>query len=138
MKLPFISVGGARGFLGPKEINCLLFFGIDVLLFLLFWYSPALVMKTPAKWVNLPHKSYWLAEENKPLTRQKMESLMSEFGVAFFVYFFFISILTVDANLSDPVKLNESLFLAFLIIFLIYTVYWCIKFYKSFRVPKQS
>jgi hypothetical protein len=63
---------------------------------------------------------------------------MSEFGVAFFLYFFFISILTVDANLSEPVKLNESLFLAFLIIFLIYTVYWCIKFYKSFRVPKQS
>jgi ammonia channel protein AmtB len=131
-------LGGRADSWAPKEINCLLFFGIDVLLFLLFWYSPALVMKTPAKWVNLPHKSYWLAEENKPLTRQKMESLMSEFGVAFFVYFFFISILTVDANLSDPVKLNESLFLAFLIIFLIYTVYWCIKFYKSFRVPKQS
>jgi ammonia channel protein AmtB len=130
--------GGRADSWAPKEINCLLFFGIDVLLFLLFWYSPALVMKTPAKWVNLPHKSYWLAEENKPLTRQKIESLMSEFGVAFFLYFFFISILTVDANLSEPVKLNESLFLAFLIIFLIYTVYWCIKFYKSFRVPKQS
>ena len=130
--------GGRADSWAPKEINFLLFLGIDILLFLLFWYSPALVMKTPAKWVNLPHKSYWLAEENKPLTRQKMESLMSEFGIAFFVYFFFISILTVDANLSDPVKLKESLFLAFLIIFLIFTVYWCIKFYKSFRVPKQS
>ena len=130
--------GGRADSWAPKEINCFLFFGIDVLLFLLFWYSPTLVMKIPAKWVNLPHKSYWLAEENKPLTRQKMGSLMSEFGVAFFLYFFLISILTVDANLSDPVKLNESLFLAFLIIFLIYTVYWCIKFYKSFRVPKQS
>jgi uncharacterized membrane protein len=130
--------GGRADSWAPKEINFLLFLGIDILLFLLFWYSPALVMKTPAKWVNLPHKFYWLAEENKPLTRQKMESLMSEFGIAFFVYFFFISILTVDANLSDPVKLKESLFLAFLIIFLIFTVYWCIKFYKSFRVPKQS
>jgi uncharacterized membrane protein len=41
--------GGRADSWAPKEINCLLFFGIDVLLFLLFWYSPALVMKTPAK-----------------------------------------------------------------------------------------
>lgn len=130
--------GGRGDSRAAKEVNCLLFLGIDFLLFLLFWYSPALIMKTPAKWVNLPNKSYWLAGENKPLTRQKMESLMSEFGIAFFIFFFFISILTLDANLSDPVKLNESLLLTFLVIFLIYTVYWCIKLYRSFRVPKKS
>jgi uncharacterized membrane protein len=130
--------GGRGDSWAPKEFNCLLFLGIDVLLFLLFWYSPALIMKTPAKWVNLPNRSYWLAEENKPLTRQKMESLMSEFGIAFFIFFFFISILTLDANLSNPVKLNESLFLTGLIIFLVYTVYWCIKLYRSFGVQKKS
>ena len=121
-----------------KDVNCLLFLGIDILLFLLFWYSPALMMKTPAKWVNLPNKSYWLAEENKPLTRQKMESLMSEFGIAFFIFFFFISILTLDANLSDPVKLNESLFFTGLIIFIVYILYLSIKIYRSFRVPNKS
>jgi len=63
---------------------------------------------------------------------------MPEFGIAFFVFFFFISILTLDANFSDPVKLNEPLFLAFLIIFLIYTIYWSIKLYISFRVPNKS
>lgn len=130
--------GGRADSWAPKEINCLLFMGIDLLLFLLFWYSPALVMKTPAKWMSLPNKSFWLARENRPLTRQKMESLMGEFGIAFFVFFFFISILTLDANLSAPVRLKESLFLSGLIIFLVYTVYWSIKFYRSFRVPKQS
>ncbi len=130
--------GGRADSWAPKEINCLLFIGIDVLLFIIFWYSPALVMKTPAKWVSLPNRYFWLTEENKPLAKQKLESLMPEFGIAVFIFFFFISILTLDANLSDPVKLNEPLFLTFLIIFLIYTVYWCIKFYKSFRVPKES
>jgi uncharacterized membrane protein len=130
--------GGRADSWASKEINFLIFLGMEILMFLIFWYSPALVMKTPAKWVNLPNKSFWLAEENKPLTKQKMESLMSEFGIAFFVFFFFISILTLDANLSDPVKLNEPLFLTFLFIFLIYTVYWCIKLYISFRVPKKS
>jgi uncharacterized membrane protein len=121
-----------------KEINFLILFGMEFLFFTLFWYSPALVMKTPAKWVNLPNKSFWLAEENKPLTKKKLEFLMSQFGIALFVFFFFISILTLDANLSEPVKLNEPLFFTVLIIFLIYTVYWCIKVFISFRVPKES
>lgn len=130
--------GGRADSWASKDLNLLLFLGMEILMFLIFWYSPALVMKIPAKWVNLPNKSFWLAEENKPLTKQKLESLMPEFGIAMFVFFLFISILTLDANLSDPVKLNESMFLLELIIFLVYTVYWCIKFYKSFRVPKES
>jgi uncharacterized membrane protein len=129
--------GGRPDSWAPKEINCLIFLGIDILLFFMFWYSPVLVIKTPAKWVNLPNKSFWLAEENKPIAKQKLESLMSEFGIAMFVFFFFISILTLDANLSNPVKLNESMFLLELAIFLVYTVYWCIKLYRSFRVPKS-
>lgn len=130
--------GGRADSRASKDINFLFFGGMEILMFLVFWYSPTLVMKTPAKWVNLPNRSFWLTEENKPLAKQKLESLMLEFGIAIFVFFFLISILTLDANLSKPVKLNEPLFLTFLIIFLIYTVYWCIKFYKSFRVPKES
>ena len=132
------GIGGRADSWAPKEINFFLFLGIDILLFLLIWYSPALMMKAPAKWVNLPHKSFWLAEENKPLTRQKLESLMSEFGIAFFAFFLFIFILVLDANLSKPVMLKESLFLLGMIIFLAYMVYWSIKLYSSFRIPKPS
>jgi uncharacterized membrane protein len=130
--------GGHADSWADKEINFLIFLGMEILMFLIFWYSPALVMKIPTKWVNLPNKSFWLTEENKSHAKIKLESLMPEFGMAMFVFFFLISILTLDANLSKPVKLNEPLFLTFLIIFLIYTVYWCIKFYKSFRVLKES
>jgi uncharacterized membrane protein len=129
--------GGRADSWANKDINLLIFLGMEFLMFLIFWYSPALVMKIPAKWVNIPNKSFWLAEENKPHAKQKLEFLMAEFGIGMFVFFFFISILILDANLSKPVKLNESMFLLELIIFLGYTVYWGIKFYKSFRVPNE-
>jgi uncharacterized membrane protein len=131
------SRGGHADSWAPREIHCLLFTGIDVLLFLLFWYSPNLMLNTPAKWVNLPHKSFWLAKENRPLTRKKLEFHMLEFGIAMFILFFFLSVLSVDANRSHPVKLNESLLISFVVIFLVYTVYWIIKFYRSFRIPKE-
>lgn len=131
------SKGGHPDAWANKETNFLIFVGLDILLFLLFWYSPTLMMKSPEKWVSLPNKSFWLTEKNKAITIKKLESLMSEFGIALFAFFFFISIIIVDANLSDPVKLNESVFLPFLILFLIYTVYWTIKLIISFRLPKK-
>ncbi|NIM12574.1 MAG: DUF1648 domain-containing protein [Candidatus Aminicenantes bacterium] len=129
------SSGGRPDSWAPKEINALIFLGLDLLLFFLFWYAPSLVMNTPEKWISLPNKSFWLKEENKPLVRQKLESLMSELGIATFVFMFLISILTIQANLSKPVKLDESLFVLFLIVFLIYVVFWCIKIFKAFRLP---
>jgi uncharacterized membrane protein len=129
------SSGGRPDSWAPKEINALLFLGLDVLLFFLFRSIPSLTMNTPGKWISLPNKSFWLKEENKPLVKQKLESLMPELGIAVFALMFIISILTVQANLSDPVKLNESLFFLFLIVFFIYLVYWCIKIFRAFRLP---
>jgi uncharacterized membrane protein len=131
------SLGGRADGWASKEINLLFFLGLYLLMFLLFWYSPSLLMNTPKKWINLPNKSFWLAEENKPAAIQKIESLMWKLGSAFFIFFFIISALTLDANLSNPVKFNESLFFIFLAIFLIYTVYWCIKLFQSFRLPQN-
>lgn len=129
--------GGRPDSWAPKEINALLFLGLDALLFFLFWSISSLVMNTPGKWINLPNKSFWLKEENKPLVKQKLESLMAELGIAVFGLMFIISILTTQANLSDPVKLDDSLFFLFLIVFFIYLVYWCIKIFKAFRLPKD-
>lgn len=132
------SSGGRPDSWAPKEINALIFLGLDLLLFFLFWYTPSLVLNTPEKWISLPNKSFWLKEENKPLVKQKLETLMSEFGIAIFGLMFLISILTIQANLSDPVKLDESLFFLFLIVFFIYLVYWCIKIFRAFRLPKDQ
>jgi glycerol uptake facilitator-like aquaporin len=129
--------GGYADSGGKKEISLLILTGIESILFLVFLYSPLLIKTTPAKWLNLPNKDFWLKEENKPIAINKMENLMYEFGTVFLLLFLLIGILTLDANLSRPARLKEEIFLPFLIIFMVYVVYWCIRLFLAFRIPKD-
>ena len=97
----------------PSYIHALISLGLDTLLFCAMFYSPRLIFIFPKKWINLPHKDYWLTEGNIPRTRSLVSSLMWEFGIALFIFLFVAGLFTIHANLSVPVKLNENLFLAF-------------------------
>jgi hypothetical protein len=122
----------------PNHINALISLGLDTLLFCAMFYSPKLIFIFPKKWINLPHKDYWLTEENIPRTRSLVSSLMWEFGSALFIFLFIAGLFTIHANRSVPVRLNEKLFLVAFILFMVYTVYWCIKFFRAFRVPEKA
>jgi hypothetical protein len=63
---------------------------------------------------------------------------MDRFGAAFFLFFFCIGILTLQANLSQPVRLNERAFFAALVLFLGYTVVWTLGLFRAFRVPDDG
>ena len=131
------GIGGYPDSWCLKHTYILTFFALDVPLFLLIYFMPFLIFKCPANILNLPKKTFWLKEENRPRLKEKTDSVMSEFGVALFAFIFVTKLLTLDANQSDPVRLNERVFLSALIIFLIYTVYWCVKFFRAFRIPKN-
>ncbi len=120
---------------GPSYISALFFIGTNTLLFLCLYFTPRLVFKLPAKRINLPNKDYWLRPENKTRTLTVFSSLMREFGIALFLFFFVVELLTIQANLSQPVKLNEKLFLSALVLFVLYAGYWCIKLFRAFRLP---
>jgi hypothetical protein len=62
---------------------------------------------------------------------------MVEFGCALFTFLFGVGFLTLEANLSDPVRLNETVFFPLFITFMAYTCYWCVKFTLAFRIPKH-
>lgn len=122
----------------PNYIHILFTLGLDTLLFCAMYYSPRLIFIFPRRWINIPNKDYWLTEENIPRTRSLVSSLMWEFGIALFLFLFIAGLFTIHANLSVPVKLNEMLFLFAFIIFMVYTVYWCIKFFRAFKIPKDT
>ena len=61
---------------------------------------------------------------------------MAVLGTALFLFMLFAALLTIRANRSDPVRLDESLFLTGLAIFLAYTVYWVVAMVRAFRIPK--
>ena len=58
--------------------------------------------------------------------------------VAMFGFLFAIGLLTLHANLSDPVQLDAPLFFGAAIVFLLYTAYGCVKFFRAFRIPRDD
>jgi uncharacterized membrane protein len=131
------GIGGVPNNWAPSYVNTLFFIGTDTFLFLCLYFTPQLVFKFPTKWINLPNKDYWLRLENKARTLTMFSSLMWGFGIGLFLFLFVVELLAIRANLSQPVKLNEEFFFSALILFLLFTVYWCIKLFKGFRLPKE-
>ena len=49
-------------------------------------FLPKLIEKTPDRWVNLPNKDYWLAEERRAETIITIGKYQEWFGIAFVVF----------------------------------------------------
>ena len=128
--------GGRPDGWAPSWLNTALFLGLDVLLFGSLYFTPHLISKTPARWMNLPHKGYWLRPENRPRAAAKMSSYVYQLGTAVFLFLLLTGVFVIEANLARPVRLREELFLPALVAFMAYTVGWCVALYRSFRVPK--
>jgi hypothetical protein len=128
--------GGFPDSWASKEWNALIFVLLEMPLFLLFWYAPSLPLGLPPRFVSVPNKHYWLRKENRGTFKRKIQHLMDRFGTAFFLFFFCIGVLTLQANLSQPVRLNERAFFPVLVLFLAYTVVWSIGLIRAFRVPE--
>ena len=120
-----------------KEFNALMFLVIDVLLVIVFLAGPSLSLGLSPKWVSLPNKSYWLKEENRDMIQKKLTPLMMEFGSACLTFLLLVKLLTLEANLADPVRLNESIFFPIFIAFMLYTGYWCVALVRAFRIPEN-
>ncbi|MBK1702405.1 DUF1648 domain-containing protein [Thiococcus pfennigii] len=109
---------------------------LDTLLFLTFWFAPALLRRTPARWVNLPNRTYWLSPERREATIARLGQRLWTFGTALFLFLLAAGLLTLEANRADPVRLDEPLFLAALAAFLAYTLYWTLTLVRDLRLPK--
>lgn len=119
----------------PKETNAIIFLVIQLPLFILFYSASILPLKIPPKLLSLPNKNYWLKEENISRIKPKLAPLMLEFGCALFCFLLGTGLLTLEANLADPVRLNERLFFPMFIAFMLYTGYWCVKLTLAFKIP---
>ena len=134
MAIHFGAGGIANGW-APSYVNTLFFIGTNTFLFLCLYFTPRLVFIFPSKWINLPNRDYWLRLENKARTVEIFSPLMWEFGTVLFLFLFIVELLAIQANFSHPVRLNEKLFLCALILFLLYSIYWCVRLLKAFRLP---
>jgi len=120
-----------------RETQFFLMQGLELFLFLLFTFIPELIVRTPVQWVNMPHREFWLAPENRSATKAKLAVLMAEMGVYLFLFFGALTLILSAANRSETVRLHMSDFWMTLAAFLGSTAFWSIKFYRTFRKPEH-
>lgn len=128
--------GGRPDAWASREVNGLLIFGVEALLFALFFFLPRLLERTPAGLINIPNRRYWLEGGRVEAARRRLTDLTDEYGAALFGLFFCVGLLTLDANLSEPVRLDQTLFLVLVGAFLLYTLLWGLRLLRSFRLPR--
>ena len=130
--------GGLPDSWASKEFNAAIFLVLEVPFFLLFYFSSSMTLGVSKKFLNVPNKDYWLLEENKALFQKKFGRFMAEFGVAIFLFFLCINLLALQANLADPVRLDEKIFLIVFVAYMLYTLVWLVRLVQGLRVPVQQ
>jgi uncharacterized membrane protein len=132
------SFGGIADSWASKYIHSLVFTLVNFLLFFLLYYTPNLILLFPPQFINLPSKSYWLKAANRENLLNKLSVMMWEFGTVIFIFLLMVQLLVIQANLNNPVRLHEKTFLLALGLFILYTIYWTVKMYQTFRVPPDQ
>lgn len=125
--------GGIPDGWAPSGVNSILLVVLHSFLFCSFYFSPLLLAKLPAKWISLPNRDYWLAPERRPQAVALFSRYMWRFGAVLFLFMFWVGVLSLWANFSEPVRLNESAVFIGLGLFLAYTLYWVVALVRAFR-----
>jgi len=131
------GLGGAPDGWASSRSSTLLMLGMRTIVFCALYVSPRLLMRVPRRWINLPNRDYWLQPAHRVQAVVRLRQHLWHFGTALFVFIFLVGLLTLRANPSDLVRLDERLFLTALGVFLLYTVYWTVSLLRAFRVPKR-
>lgn len=131
------GLGGLPDSWASNLNSTLLMLGVHALVFVSLYFSPKLLATIPSRWISLPNRNYWLAPERRSEAVAKFSQLMWQFGTAVFLFMLLAGVLTMRANLSAPVRLEEGVLLIGLAVFLAYTAYWTIALLRAFRVPSS-
>lgn len=133
----FGADGQADGWSSKGSFTILMVF-IDVLMFVMFYFSHVLLEKVDGRYLSLPNREYWLRDENMPTAVVKMRDFMAEFGVATMLLLGYAKVSTIMANTGSGARLNSGVFLGVTVIYLAYTVWWCVRLMRSYRIPKEG
>ena len=130
--------GGWPDSWATKETNTLLMLFLHVIVFLPLYGVSVLIDRVPPKFLSLPYKKFWLRDENRERAKQLMAGYMNKFGAILFLFLLGVSLLTIQANRTAPVRLNEGLFLVLLAGFILYTIVWMIRLVEGLRPSGES
>jgi uncharacterized membrane protein len=136
MAIHFNGRGVPDGWSSPGEFFTLILL-LEVVMVLAFLASPPLLSLFPTRWINFPNKHYWLAPPRRDATLRALGDNMLDFAIATQLFLIYTVGLTIQANLSEPVRLSEKLLWG-LAIYLIGSIFWTVRFFLKFRLPKEA
>jgi uncharacterized membrane protein len=93
---------------------------------------PWTIKAIPVSLINLPNKEHWLAPERREVTLAFFRAQFAWMGCALLAFLLFVMELAFRANLATPHQLNNTAFIAGLVIFLVFTTIWSIRFITHF------
>jgi uncharacterized membrane protein len=120
MAIHFGANGMADGW-APGRVHAILMTVVHAFIFCSIYFTPKLVLLLPARWLNLPHKEYWLQPANRRRAAAKLRDFMGAFGAGIFLFFLVVEWLVLKANLATPVRLDLRIFVPALVAFLVFT-----------------
>jgi hypothetical protein len=126
--------GVANGFM-PHKSYVRFTLAFVVLLPLLMSLVADAVAYLPAKFVNIPHRQYWLAPERRAQAVGMLRVRMQVFAVLLAAFLCYVHWLVVRANASLPPMLDSERFVAGLGVFMFALVVWIVALRRRFRPP---
>jgi serine/threonine-protein kinase len=98
----------------------------------IFLATPYIFKNVPFKYISFPKKGYWLAPERKESSITLISKYM--YILVFITNLFLISVfhLVYMANQNHPPKLNESIFLVLMSVYIVILVAWLIALFAKF------
>ena len=98
----------------------------------MFLFMPKLMSKFPDRFLNIPNRDYWLANERRDQTFEKIAKYFEWLLVGVITFSIIVTQMVINANIGADKKLSNY-FLVALIGFLIYIIAFVIKFFITFR-----
>jgi len=130
--------GGLPDGWGSSTTHVAFLVGLHLILFGVFFFGHRLVLRIPPRWVNLPHKDYWLAPANRARAAARLRVFLDAFGAALFLFLLAVNLLSIQANLREPIRLDMRLFWPVMLAFAVFTVVWVAASYRAFRLPERD
>lgn len=93
----------------------------------------ALVSRTAPRLINLPHRTYWLAEDRREQTLATLLAFACVQGGVLTVFAAAVHYVILQANATAPPQLPGALFVAVLVALLAAMVAWTVALFARFR-----
>ena len=110
-----------------------IYYGVIMLIVLVFSVSTLFLDRIPDTLINLPRKDYWLAPERRAETFSFINGQMLMFGNVTLVFILVVFHFAIRANLTPQKQLPSSIVLPLLGAYILFSLVWTLRFILRFR-----